>query len=364
MATADTPPPAPDVIPVREGEDFDRAALAAYLRDKLPNASGQPAVWQFGGGHANLTYLLHYQTAGGATEFVLRRPPIGPVAATSHDMGREYRVLSVLYRAFPLAPRAYLCCEDPSVIGAPFLVMERRQGIVVRATIPPEFGDGNDPTATRKLSEAVIDTLADLHQVDPTAVGLEALGKPEGFMQRQVTGWTQRWERAKTGEVPLATEISDWLSRKLPPSPRPVLVHNDWRLDNMMLAPDDPGRVVAVFDWDMCTIGDPLADVGTLLASWFEADEEVGPWTPMPSTMPGFITRRQAVARYAARTGIDVSRIGYYRVFGTFKMAVVLQQIYYRYHCGQTTDERFRIFEPMVDRLLELASTVAEQPDA
>jgi aminoglycoside phosphotransferase (APT) family kinase protein len=359
-----TSPPMTDVIAVRSGEDLDVSRLAAYLRDRLPGGAGRLEVWQFPGGHANLTYLLYYrQPDGGVREYALRRPPLGPVAATSHDMGREYRVLSVLHRSYPLAPRAYVYCEDVSVIGAPFFVMERRHGVVVRQTIPPEFGGGRDPVQNRKLSEVLIDTLADLHLVDPASVGLATIGKPEGFMERQVRGWTERWERAKTREVEQASAISRWLVENLPPSPPAVLLHNDWRLDNMMMAHGDPGRAVAVFDWDMCTLGDPLADVGTVLTSWFQENEDVGPWTPMPSAVPGFLTRREAVDRYAARAGVDTSRIAYYRVFGVFKMAVVIQQIYFRFHRGQTTDERFRLFEPVVDRLLGLAGALAERPD-
>ena len=357
-------PPAADVTTVRAGEEIDRASVATYLEGKLPGARGEPAIWQFAGGHANLTYLLHYpESDGEGTDFVLRRPPLGPVAATAHDMGREYRVLSVLYRVFPLAPRAYVYCDDPSVIGAPFFIMERRRGIVVRGAIPPEFGEGRDPVANRKLSRVVIDTLADLHRVDPAAVGLERLGKPEGFMQRQVSGATERWERAKTRELPLATEVSRWLKDNLPPSPRPVLLHNDWRLDNMMVSPADPGRAVAVFDWDMCTMGDPLADLGTLLTSWIEANEESTLWMPIPSQMPGSMTRREVVARYADLTGTPVDKIGYYRVFGIFKIAVTIQQIYQRYDRGQTKDERFKQFGALVERMLEHAAKLAEHPD-
>jgi aminoglycoside phosphotransferase (APT) family kinase protein len=356
--------PFPDVIPIRPGEDFDHAKLAEFLAGKLPGVSGPPQIWQFPGGHANLTYLLYYPGAkGGAAEFTLRRPPIGPVAATSHDMGREYRVLSVLYRTFPLAPRAYVYCEDPAIIGAPFFVMERRHGIVVRNAIPPEFGGGQDSAQNRKLSEVLIDTLADFHRVDPVAAGLASIGKPEGFMQRQVAGWTQRWERAKTRELPVATEVAGWLAESLPRSPSATLLHNDWRLDNMMIASDDPGRAVAVFDWDMCTLGDPLADLGTLLTSWFQAGENVGSWSPMPSHTPGFLTRREAIDRYAARSGIDTSRIAYYRVFGLFKMAVVIQQIFFRYSQGQTRDERFAAFEAGVDGLLAMARTTIDRPD-
>src|SRR5262245_53111864 len=268
--SVDRPPPDPDVIAVRAGEELDAAAVGAYLEGKVPGAAGAPEVWQFPGGHANLTYLLHYPRA----DFVLRRPPPGDIPASAHDMGREFRVLSTLYRAYPPAPRAFVYCEDRSVIGSPFFVMERRHGVVVRREVPAEFGGGKDPAQNRKLSEVIIDALVDFHLVDPAAAGLETLGKPEGYLARQVRGWTERWERAKTKEVPAADEVIRWLEGEMPPSPVVTLVHNDWRLDNMAVAADDPGRCVAVYDWDMCTRGDPLTDIGTLLSSWFEEGEE------------------------------------------------------------------------------------------
>ena len=340
---------APETIAIRADEDFDHDRLAEFLRGRLAGSERALAVRQFGGGHANLTYLLQY----GEQEYVLRRPPLGPVAASAHDMGREYRVLSVLYQVYPLAPRAYLYCDDPAVIGAPFFVMERRRGTVVRLVIPPEFGGGADATANRRLSEALVDALADLHAADYRAVGLEGLGKPEGFLRRQIDGWAQRYERAKTRELPIVGEIVDWLRAEQPPSPPATLLHNDWRLDNIMIATADAGRVVAVFDWDMCTLGDPLADLGTLLSSWREAGEEVAGMTAgtMPSTVPGFLTRREAVARYGARRGVDVGTVPYYYVFGLFKIAVVLQQIFHRYHLGQTKDRRFAIFDQVAETL-------------
>ncbi|HSQ01571.1 MAG TPA: phosphotransferase family protein [Candidatus Dormibacteraeota bacterium] len=340
---------APETIAIRADEDFDHDRLAEFLRGRLAGSERALAVRQFGGGHANLTYLLQY----GEQEYVLRRPPLGPVAASAHDMGREYRVLSVLYQVYPLAPRAYLYCDDPAVIGAPFFVMERRRGTVVRLVIPPELGGGADATANRRLSEALVDALADLHAADYRAVGLEGLGKPEGFLRRQIDGWAQRYERAKTRELPIVGEIVDWLRAEQPPSPPATLLHNDWRLDNIMIATADAGRVVAVFDWDMCTLGDPLADLGTLLSSWREAGEEVAGMTAgtMPSTVPGFLTRREAVARYGARRGVDVGTVPYYYVFGLFKIAVVLQQIFHRYHLGQTKDRRFAIFDQVAETL-------------
>ncbi|MCH7909618.1 MAG: phosphotransferase family protein [Candidatus Hydrogenedentes bacterium] len=260
-----------EVIEVRTDERFDEVRLAEYLGDKLEGSGAALTVAQFGGGHANLTYLLRFSESGDGddtVEYVLRRPPLGPVAKSSHDMNREYRALSKLWRAFDKAPRAYLYCDDASIIGCDFIVMERRHGIVVRNEIPPEFGGGNDPAANRELSEVVIDTLVEFHAVDPVAVGLDDLGKPEGFLERQVRGWTDRYERARTDDVPVALEVSSWLIDNMPKSPRPTLVHNDWKLDNMAMDPKDPGNCMAVYDWDMCTLGDPLCDVGTLLGLW------------------------------------------------------------------------------------------------
>jgi aminoglycoside phosphotransferase (APT) family kinase protein len=350
----------PELIPVREDEKLDVEPLTSYLQGKLPHAEGRPEISQFAGGHANLTYLLRY----GAQEYVLRRPPLGPVAATAHDMGREYRVLSVLYKGYPPAPRAYLYCEDPTVIGAPFFIMERRRGVVVRRVIPPEFGGGDDPAVNRRISEVLIDALADLHEVDYRAIGLADLGKPAGFVERQVRGWMGRYERAKTSEVPVVADLTQWLIDSMPDSPPPTLLHNDWRLDNMMLDANDPGRVEAVFDWDMCTVGDPLADVGTLLSLWIEAGEGIGIsfGATMPSHVPGFLSRREAVQRYAARRRVDLSTIGYYYVFGLFKIAVVLQQIYYRYHVGQTKDARFRSFGQIAEMLFHLAKSRTDNP--
>jgi aminoglycoside phosphotransferase (APT) family kinase protein len=338
----------PETIAIRDGEDFDHARLAEYLKGKLPDSDRSLEVIQFAGGHANLTYCLRY----GDVEYVLRRPPIGPVAPGAHDMGREYRALSVLYKEYPFAPRAYVYCEDSAIIGAPFFVMERRHGIVVRRSIPAEFGSGKDAAINRRISEVIVDTLADLHRVDPRAVGLDKIGKPEGFMRRQIDGWMARYQRAKTKEMPVADEMCRWLSERLPASPLATLLHNDWRLDNMMLKSNSP-ECEAVFDWDMCTLGDPLADLGTLLTAWLEAGDglpDSGQVT-MPSMVPGFMTRTEAVARYGKRRGVDVSTLPYYYVFGLFKMAVVLQQIYHRYHLGQTKDPRFALFEQGAEAL-------------
>jgi aminoglycoside phosphotransferase (APT) family kinase protein len=350
---------ASETIRVREDERFDENELRSFLRGKLPGTDEPLEVVQFSGGHANLTYLLRY----GAQEYVLRRPPLGPVAASAHDMGREYRVLSVLYKAYPYAPRAHVYCEDVAIIGAPFFIMERRRGVVVRRVIPPQFGGGEDPVMNRRISEVLIDAMADLHDVDYASIGLANIGKPDGFMQRQIDGWTARYLRSQTKELPVVDELSSWLSKSLPAPPSATLLHNDWRLDNMMLDAENPGRVEAVFDWDMCTLGDPFADLGTLLATWIEENEAgAGIAVTMPSHTKGFLTRREAVQRYGERRKIDISHMSYYYVFGLFKMAVVLQQIFHRYHVGQTQDARFSSFEQVAEFLFLQAKSRAETP--
>ena len=353
-----------DVIPVRPDEKLDEAALAAYLRDKLPGSDNPLTVRQFGGGAANLTYLLDY----GAAQYVLRRPPLGPVAASAHDMGREYRVLSVLWRAFAYAPRAFLFCDDAAVIGAPFFVMERRQGVVVRRSLPDVFA--GQAAAPRRMSEALVDALAAFHAVDYAALGLADLGKPDGFVQRQIEGWYRRWGAAKAADLSDMARIYDWLRANVPPSAAVTLVHNDYKLDNVMLAADDPSRVVAIFDWDMCTLGDPLSDVGALLTYWTEPSDP--PYLQATAMMPldgGFLSREELVARYADKSGravgaagTGVGDIAFYHALGLFRLTVIVAQIFIRYRRGQTQDARFAAMEPMIPLLARRAAEVAGLP--
>lgn len=342
----------PDFAPVREGEQIDTQALAGYLRGRIEGVGSEVTVRQFPGGHSNLTYLLE----AGGREYVLRRPPLGPVAPKAHDMAREYNVLRAVHPHFPQAPRAFLLCDDPSVIGAIFFIMERRRGLVLRREIPGPFA--GDPDFGRRVSEAFVDCMAALHAVDIAQV---MLGKPAGFLQRQVSGWAERWQRAQTETLPQMDQLIRWLADRLPESPPPTLVHNDYKLDNVMLDPVDPGRVEAVLDWEMTTAGDPLVDLGCVLCYWPEAGDPPARRDALSSitTLPGWLTRAQLVERYARTTGRDVSGLGYYEVFGIFKVAVVLQQIYFRYHRGQTRDERFRNFDERVRGLVEVAAEVA-----
>lgn len=342
-----------DLIAVRPDERFEVDALVTWLETVPGLPEGKPHVAQFGGGKANLTYLLAFSDG---PELVLRRPPLGPVAPGSHDMGREFRVLSRLWKSFDKAPRALAYCNDTTVIGSEFVIMERRDGVVVRGAIPEIFGDGQDPGQNRKLSEVVIHTLAELHGVDPASCDLDDLGHPEGFLLRQVEGWSGRWEKAKHEENDLADEVGRWLHAELPPDGRIALIHNDWRLDNMAVASDDPGRCVAVYDWDMATRGDPLADLGTLMGSWFDPGEAPGELSMMPTQSPGWMNREDAVTRYIGLTGTDRAHIDWYLVFGAWKLAVILQQIYIRWLRGQTQDDRFAALDEGARHLFRLAA--------
>jgi len=294
-------------------------------------------------------------------EYVLRRPPLGLVAPKAHDMTREYKLLRAVNPHFPEAPQAFLLCEDPSVIGGAFFLMERRTGLIIRDTMPQELAA--IPDYAGLISEAFIDCLVRLHSIDVSQPGLNSLGKPEGFVERQVRGWADRWNRAKTEELSEMDRIIRWLHEFLPPSLDATLVHNDYKLDNVMLRPTGD-RVEAVLDWEMATIGDPLVDLGLTMCYWtwasIAAEDDPHPATPGITAQPGWYTRDQFLQRYAQRTGRDLAHIQYHEVLGIFKLAVILQQIYYRFHQGQTQDERFRTFDRRVRGLIHLAASMIE----
>jgi aminoglycoside phosphotransferase (APT) family kinase protein len=353
---------AAELIDERPDERLDTSRLEPYLRAHVPGAEGPLTVRQFGGGKANLTYLLRFSMH----EFVLRRPPLGPIPPGAHDMRREHRVLSVLHRRYPLAPESLLLCEDESIIGAVFIVEERRHGFVIRDDIPPEFA--GRPELNRRIGEALVDALADLHLVPPADVGLDDLGRPEGYIERQLAGWTKRWQLAQGGEEAERSEalwapVIDWLGRRLPKSGSAALLHNDFRLDNCLLDTADPARIVAVLDWDMCTQGDPLADLGYLLNYWVEPNDppEWREIASMPTWRDGFPSRAEAIQRYAKRTGLDAGAVGWHQVFAAFKLAVIIQQIYIRFVRGQTQDQRFRYYWRRVLGLAEKARGLARE---
>jgi aminoglycoside phosphotransferase (APT) family kinase protein len=322
---------------VRPGEELPVASVEAYLAQQFPDAAGPLTVEQFPHGHSNLTYLLRV----GDREFVLRRPPFGNQVKTAHDMGREFRVLSKLCAVYPTAPRPYFYCDDESVLGAPFYVMERRRGVVLRRATTPD--PAIDPPTARRLSTALIDNLALLHALDYKAAGLADLGKPEGYVARQVTGWINRYTNARTDPFPEMDRIAQWLTDHMPKESGAALIHNDYKYDNLVLAPDDLTRIVAVLDWEMATVGDPLMDLGTTLGYWVEAGDPESTHANAvgPTALPGSLTRQELVARYAEKTGRDVSGVLFYYCFGLYKIAVIIQQIYARFVRGDTRDERF-----------------------
>ncbi|MBM42924.1 MAG: phosphotransferase family protein [Acidobacteria bacterium] len=330
-------PSDPELIAIRPDEQLDLSRLEPWLRDHLPETDGALEVEQFGGGHANLTYLLRF----GTREYVLRRPPLGPVAPGSHDMGREHQVLERLGDVFPLAPRSYVLCQDPEVLGVDFHVLERRHGQVIRQQMPEVFRD--DPALNRRIGEMLVDVLGELHGVDPAAGGLGGLGRPDGFLARQMAGWTSRWDVARSEDVADVQRMISWLGSEPPGAQKTTLVHNDFKLDNVLVSWDDPATPVAVLDWDMTTRGDPLADLGFLLSFWTAANDPPH-WQAaarMPTEQPGFPSRVEVIERYAQRTGLDTSRADWYHVFGVFKLLVIVQQIYIRFVRGQTQDQRF-----------------------
>ncbi|HET6181317.1 MAG TPA: phosphotransferase family protein [Candidatus Sulfotelmatobacter sp.] len=352
-----------DTAPVRSGEELNLAALADFLRGKVEGMERGITVEQFPNGHSNLTYLLRMN--GDGREYVLRRAPLGPVAPKAHDMAREYRVLQMVHPYFREAPDVFHLCEDSAVLGAVFFLMERRHGLILRDDIPRELA--TVPNYPELVSEAFIDCLVRLHAIDVSKTGLIALGKPDGFLERQVQGWADRWNRSKTDDMPKMERVIRWLVDRRPSSSVPTLVHNDYKLDNVILRDasidrvDTAHRIEAVLDWEMATVGDPLADLGLTLCywAWVEAPQVRARGVHSLTSQPGWYTRDQFVQRYGERTGRDLSQIGYYEVLGMFKLAVILQQIYYRFRRGQTQDMRFQNFGEQVRGLVELADSLA-----
>jgi aminoglycoside phosphotransferase (APT) family kinase protein len=345
-----------DTIPVRPDEGFSGALVGEFL-----TAAGLTGfdpvgleVEQFPAGHSNLTYLLR----SGDWEAVLRRPPLGPVAPRAHDMAREFHILQRLCPRFPLAPEPYVLCEDATLIGAPFYVMERRRGLVLDQELPVDWVA--DPALHRAIAESLVQVLVDLHSVDWRAAGLGEIGRPDGYMQRQVSGWIDRYVRARTDDLPQFDVLTRWFSDRLPESPPATAVHNDYKLNNVLLDARDPRRLTAVLDWEMATVGDPLSDVAALLVYWTAPDEiELMGGLKSVTAEPGFPDRSEIKALYARLSGRDVSGLDFYVAFAYFKIGVILQQIYYRWHAGQTHDERFSSHGRVATNLIRKAAQVA-----
>lgn len=324
--------------PVRVGEELNPVKLAAYLPTVLSGLEPGPVrIEQFPSGYSNLTYLVRVSDR----ELILRRPPVGVHIATAHDMSREYRILSHLRPVYPKVPRALAYCEDERVLGVPFYVMERVEGVILRKGVPEDMVPG--PELTARICDELVGTLVELHDVDFGAASLGDLGRPEGYVTRQIEGWTKRYRKAQTDEIPEAERVATWLHASMPATGAGSLIHNDFKHDNVVLDPSDWSRVIAVLDWEMATLGDPLMDLGTSLAYWIQPNDPPGVLESRlsPTLWPGTPGRSEIVDRYASLSGRDVDDIVFYYAYGLFKVAVIVQQLYARYVSGHTTDPRY-----------------------
>jgi aminoglycoside phosphotransferase (APT) family kinase protein len=329
--------------PVREEDSFDVVAVASWLRENAPpgdieELAGTPRVRQFSGGASNLTYLLAF----GDRELILRRPPRGTKAASAHDVRREYRIQEALAPVYPYVPRVIALCTEEAVMGSDFYVMERIEGTILRGRIPPSLG--LDEGSTRRLCTSAVERLVQLHQADPARAGLADIGKGAGYVRRQVEGWSERYQAAHTWNVPSFARVMAWLAERQPRDVGQAILHNDFRFDNLVLAPDDPQRIVGVLDWELATVGDPLMDLGAALAYWVQADDDriMRALRRQPTDAPGMLTRREVVELYRERTGLRVEDWVFYEVFGLFRLATIIQQIYKRYHLRESRNRAFR----------------------
>jgi aminoglycoside phosphotransferase (APT) family kinase protein len=336
--------------PVRKGEDLDWPVLDRYLKSVLPYLEGEPEISQFSGGNSNLTYRLKYAN----DDLVVRRPPFGTKAKTAHSMIREYRIMNKLKPVYPSVPDTLHYSDDESIIGSEFYVMRKVDGLLIGHRLPREWNF--TPADTRRFCTRFWEKLIELHQVDYETAGLADFGKPEGYVERQVSGWNRRFERAITPDVDPFSAVRDWLVARMPgDNVRHSILHGDFRMDNVILDKDDPGNILAVLDWEICALGDPLMDLGNSLAYWVQADDpvELGQLVKQPSNAPGMMTRSEILGLYQERTGLDTSNFTFYLVYGYWRLAVILQQIYFRYFHGQTQDERFKTFGIATQKLGE-----------
>jgi len=342
-------------IPVRAGEAIDHQALQAWLGQNAPQMGNIQGIVQFPGGFSNLTYCLQTDRK----DYVLRRPPIGANIQSAHDMGREYRVLSLLQPHYDRIPTPIVYCDDPAVIGGPFYIMERIKGLILRPGNAP--GMNFSLEQWRSLSEALTDNLVTLHSLDIEKTGLRQLGKPEGYVQRQVEGWVKRYGAAETEIIESMNRLTQWLERNIPVSGPAAFLHNDYKFDNVLFNSGYLPQVCGVLDWEMSTVGDPLMDLGAALAWWMEAGDGAAMQYYNVTWLPGNLTRREVAERYAEKSGRNLKHIVFYYVFGMFKNAVIGQQIYARWKKGLTSDARFGQLIHMIKGLAIKAEKTLEQ---
>ena len=344
---------------VRDEDAFDVEAVRAWLAAQGVLLTGEVQVRQFKGGASNLTYSLRTTGAGPGQDLILRRPPSGQKAKGAHDMGREFRIQSALEEPFGLVPRMVGLCEDESVIGSTFYVMERLDGLIPRRELPA--GADLDEAGVRRLCTNALDVLVALHRVDTSIPDIAALGKGTGYVRRQVEGWSARFRNAHTDDIgperdAQAERVMAWLDAEQPEDVANCLIHNDFRFDNMVLDRDDPTRIIGLLDWEMATLGDPLMDLGGTLAYWInDADDEFfREFRRQPTNLPGMFSREDVVAYYTDAMGLSVTpaQWRFYEVYGLFRLAVIAQQIYYRYFHRQTTNEAYAIFGPAAEYLV------------
>ena len=339
-------------VEVRKGEELDIAAVDAALKSVEPNLKGTPDVKQYASGASNLTYALDYPDR----RLVLRRPPFGTIPKSGHDMHREYRIMTALKPVFPKVPKTLFYTDNKDVIGAEFYVMERAEGHLIHTKVPADWNWS--AKEGRALCEGFFSTLVDLHMVDYKAAGLEDFGRPNGYVERQIGGWNRRFEKAWTEDVDKFEDVRNWLDANKPDREMGSgILHGDYRIDNCILQKDDPTKINAILDWEISALGDPLMDLGNTLAYWIQADdpEAMHAMVRQPSAAPGMMTRQEILDFYAERTGADVSNFQFYYVYGIWRLAVIIQQIYYRYYHGQTDNPRFKPYGQMTNGLGNLA---------
>ncbi len=342
---------------VRTGEELPLKQIEAFVRAEIAGLNGPFVVRQFPRGHSNLTYLITV----GEREVVLRRPPHGTKAKSAHDMGREYRILKALQAVYPYCPKPLAYTDDESIIGSPFYLMERINGTIVRRDLPEQM----QMTAAdiTRLFERILDVQYELHAIDFAKIGLGDFGKPDGYVHRQVAGWNKRYRAARTPDAPDGEAVMEWLAENMPPdTDRPGIIHNDFKFDNVVLDPRNPFKVIGVLDWEMATVGDPLMDLGCSLGYWVQPGDpdEMQLMRMMPTDAPGALTREEMVKRYEMLSGRSIDSYGFYYCFGVFRLAVIAQQIYYRFFHGQTRDKRFKKFIFGVHVLINTATGVTK----